>query len=96
MGKAVHREVIDGHMTVTQVRRIPGAEYKVTEAVGLWGRETREVTKRHPGHLCVESLVYAGEKEEGEPVAEWELPHQLRYSLSDAAHLAVRQTKFDA
>ena len=44
--------------------------------------------------LHVESLVYAGSKAEGEPVAEWVLPIQLRYALSDAAKLAVNQTTF--
>ena len=67
MGKHVHREVIKGHMTVTQGRRAQGVRY-------------------------VESIVYAGPEEEGEPVAEWEFPHQLR--LYEAAQLAVAQTEF--
>lgn len=66
--KVINREVIDGHMTVTQTRR----------------------TKNDGLH--VESLVYWGDKEEGRPVAEWVMPIQLRYTLSDAAHLAVAQT----
>lgn len=72
MGKVVHRQVIDGHLTVTQTRR------------------TKE------DGLHVESIVYAGETAEGEPVAEWVFPIQLRYALGDAAELAVRQTKFPA
>jgi hypothetical protein len=70
-GKAINREVIEGHLTITQARR--------TSEDGLH----------------VEALVYAGETEEGEPVAEWVLPIQLRYALSDAARLAVAQTRFD-
>lgn len=70
MGEVVNREVIDGHLTITQARRNP------------------------QDGLHVESIVYASEIAEGEPVAEWVLPIQLRYHLSDAAHLAVRQTNF--
>lgn len=71
MGKVVNREVIDGHLTITQARRNP------------------------QDGLHVESIVYAGETAEGDPVAEWVLPIQLRYNLSDAAHLAVRQISFE-
>jgi hypothetical protein len=71
MGKVVHREVIDGRMTVTTTRR--------TVDDGLH----------------VESLVYEGDEAKGEPVAEWVFPFQMRYTLGDAARLAVRQTVFD-
>lgn len=49
-------------------------------------------TKREGLH--VEVLVYPGPVAEGEPVAEWVMPIQLRYALSDAAKMAVHQTKF--
>lgn len=67
--KYIHREVVNGRMTVTQVR---------------WTEENG---------LHVESLVYAGEAEESEPIADWALPHQFRYALSEAAHIAERRTK---
>lgn len=95
MSRNVHREIINGRMTVTRVRRIKGAEYKVTvDRENLFGKVvgTQEITKRKPGYDCVEVLVYDGPKAEGEPVGEWEMPIQLRYSLHDAALLAERQT----
>lgn len=71
---------------------------KVINREVIFGRATvtqaRRFTKEEGGGLYVQSLVYGGPKAEGEPVAEWVLPIQLRYALSDAAHLAVRQTDF--
>lgn len=95
MGKIKYREVIDGHATVTQVRKSFGKEYTVEEEVpSIFGpTKYRKVTKRKPGYLYVSTEIYSGPKEEGEPVAEWELPVQLRYSLDDAAKLAVANWK---
>lgn len=45
-----------------------------------------------PGYIYVEVEVWEGPEATGEPYDVWELPHTLRYSLDDAALLAVRQT----
>jgi len=51
------------------------------------------IRKDHRGGWKVnEVLIYAGDKEEGEPVAEWDMPHSLY--LSDAGALAYRQSNF--
>jgi hypothetical protein len=71
---------------------------KVINREVIYGRATVTQARRFPkdegGGLYVQVLVYGGSKAEGEPVAEWVMPIQLRYALSDAAHLAVRQTDF--
>jgi len=41
----------------------------------------------------VEALVYAGPVAEGEPLAEWEMPNQLRYNLDAVALTAEAQTE---
>ena len=40
----------------------------------------------------VEARVYSGPEADDNPISEWELPHQLRYSLYVAANLAESQT----
>lgn len=94
MGKILLRRVIKGRMSVTQVKRQPGKTYTVeVESESLFGRTpiVRKIEKQHKGHLYVEVLVYASDKEEGEPVGEWEMPIQLRYDLEEAASVAVLQ-----
>lgn len=56
---------------------------------GVYNGRLVEVRRRRS---YVECLVFAGETAEGEPVAEWEMPIQLRYDLRTAAQLAERQT----
>jgi hypothetical protein len=45
-----------------------------------------------PRRGYVEALVYPGENEKGDPVAEWEMPNQLRYDLDLVARQAALQT----
>lgn len=95
MGRNIHREVVNGRMTVTQVRREKGKPYTVIlEDAGYFGEPLppREIVKHHPGRTFVEILVYAGPEAEGEPVGEWEFPHTWRYDLAGAARQAERQT----
>lgn len=94
MGKIVHREIVQGRMTVTQVRQQKGKEYTVdVETESLFGRKplVRQVTRREKGYLYVEVLVYPFAKEEGTAVGEWEMPIQLRYDLGEAARIAALQ-----
>lgn len=96
MGKNIHREVINGRMTVTQVRRVKGKPYTVyIEQSSFSGKELppKEITKHQPGRTFVEILVYAGAEEKGEPADEWEFPHTWRYDLSGAARQAEAQTE---
>lgn len=52
------------------------------------------------GRLCrvwrrrslVEVLVFAGEAEDGVPVAEWDMPYSMKFDLELAAVTAERQT----
>jgi len=95
MSKAPHRKVVNGRMTVTRVRRAVGRPYTVyIEQSSFSGKELppKAVTKRHPGRILVETLVYAGPEEEGDPIAEWEFPHTFRYDLDAAARLGEAQT----
>lgn len=93
MTQQLREEVIHGHMTHTRVRREKGKPYEVT--VFDWhDQPIGTVTKHHPGRTFVEVLVWKGEEAAGEPVAEWEMPYQLRYDLDEAARLAVAQTRF--
>lgn len=88
-------EVIDGHMTHTRVRRERGKPYE--ETIYNWNDQpVGSRTKHHPGREFVEVIVWQGEKATGDPVAEWELPVQLRYDLDLAARQAVAQTRFPA
>lgn len=89
-------KVISGHMTHTRVRRVKGDPYEVTVDVGIFTEQPKKVTKHRPGRTFVEVLVWEGPEATGEPLAEWELPHELRYSLDEAARLAVAQTRFPA
>lgn len=57
------------------------------------GRMTHTRLCREKGRQYMEVLVFAGEKAEGEPVGEWEMPVLPDYD--GAAATAVRQTKFD-
>jgi hypothetical protein len=45
------------------------------------------------GYMYVEVLVYPGLAEEGEPVADWEMPKELPLNL--AAQTAFVQTDFE-
>jgi hypothetical protein len=90
MGKIVHREVIRGRMTVTQVRREKGEEYEAWVPVSIFSDRSKPVTKRHPGRTYVEVLVYSGPQETGEPI-EWEMPLGFRYELVQAARIAERE-----
>lgn len=45
------------------------------------------------GYMYVEVLVYPGPEEQGEPVADWEMPKELPLSL--AAQTAFVQTNFE-
>lgn len=88
--------VIDGHMMEVRVRRERGAPYQ-EPVFDLWtDKMIGTVTKHHPGRTYVEAIVWQGEEATGEPLAEWELPYQLRYDLDGAARLAVAQTRFPA
>jgi hypothetical protein len=60
------------------------------------GHMTRTRVRREPGRTFVEVIVWAGKEATGDPVAEWELPVQLRYDLDLAARQAVAQTCFPA
>lgn len=90
------KKIVDGHMTHTRVRRERGAPYEVTVDVGVFKEQLKKITKHHPGRTFVEVMVWEGPEATGEPLAEWELPYQLRYSLDEAARLAVAQTRFPA
>lgn len=57
-------------------------------AVVVQGRMVE--VRRRRGY--VEALVFEGPTAEGEPLAEWELPNQLRYHLEDCARIANAQT----
>jgi hypothetical protein len=96
MSRPPRVEVIDGHMTHTRVRRERGPEYEVYVDVGIFEEKLKMVKRRRPGREFVEVLVWTGEEATGEPLAEWELPVQLRYDLDAAARLAVAQTCFPA
>lgn len=85
-----HREVINGRMTVTRVRRQKGEEYKVWKDVGIFEEKWVEVTKRKKGYDYVSTLIYAGPEKTGEPVADWELLISFRYDLPLAAQIAVQ------
>jgi hypothetical protein len=58
------------------------------------GHMTHTRLRRETGRgQYLEVLVYAGEKAEGEPVGEWDMPVLIDYD--GVATIAVKQTKFD-
>jgi hypothetical protein len=95
MGKHIHREVVNGRMTVTQARRMQGKAYTLyVEQFGPFGQELppKEITKHRPGRMIVETLVYPGPEEKGDPIAEWEFPYEMRFDFHEAARIGEAQT----